>query len=91
MPAAEVQDLSQVLARPQVEALGSVQELDHPVAGTYRLIGPPLRIDQMPLTYPMPAPVLGADTRSVLFEAGFGASEIDRLVRAGIAVEGAGE
>jgi crotonobetainyl-CoA:carnitine CoA-transferase CaiB-like acyl-CoA transferase len=87
VPAAQVQDLSQVLARPQVEALGSVQELDHPVAGAYRLIGPPLRIDQAPLPYPMPAPVLGADTRAVLFEAGFGASEIDSLVRQGIAVE----
>jgi crotonobetainyl-CoA:carnitine CoA-transferase CaiB-like acyl-CoA transferase len=87
VPAAEVQDLSQVLASPQVAALGAVQELEHPVAGSYALIGPPLRIDHAPLAYPMPAPVLGADTRAVLFEAGFGASEIDSLVRQGIAVE----
>jgi succinate---hydroxymethylglutarate CoA-transferase len=87
VPAAEVQDLSQVLASPQVAALGAIQELEHPVAGSYALIGPPLRIDQAPLPYPRPAPVLGADTRAVLFEAGFGASEIDSLVRAGIAVE----
>jgi crotonobetainyl-CoA:carnitine CoA-transferase CaiB-like acyl-CoA transferase len=87
VPAAQVQDLSEVLASPQVAALGAVQELEHPVAGSYALIGPPLRIDQAPLPYPMPAPVLGADTRAVLFEAGFGASEIDSLVSQGIAVE----
>jgi crotonobetainyl-CoA:carnitine CoA-transferase CaiB-like acyl-CoA transferase len=87
VPAAEVQDLGQVLARPQVAALGSVQELEHPVAGAYTLIGPPLRIDRAPLPYPMPAPVLGADTRAVLLEAGLGITEIDSLIRAGIAVE----
>jgi len=68
--------LSFVIAGPYMLLLGS-----------YALIGPPLRIDQAPLPYPMPAPVLGADTRTVLFEAGFGASEIDSLVSQGIAVE----
>ena len=87
VPAAQVQDLSRVLAGPQVAALGSVQELDHPVAGPYAAIGPPLRIDRAALPYPMPAPVLGADTRAVLLAAGFGASEIDGLVRDGIAAE----
>ncbi len=46
IPAAEVQDLAQVLARTQLAALGSVQELEHPTAGAYRLLSPPLRIDR---------------------------------------------
>ena len=37
-------------------ALGSVQELQHETAGAYRLIGPPLRVDQAALSYPSPAP-----------------------------------
>jgi crotonobetainyl-CoA:carnitine CoA-transferase CaiB-like acyl-CoA transferase len=86
VPAAQVNDLPQVLASPQVAALGSVQQLDHDAAGSYRLIGPPLRIDDAALAYPGPAPVLGAATRDVLREAGLAAADIDDLVAAGIAV-----
>jgi crotonobetainyl-CoA:carnitine CoA-transferase CaiB-like acyl-CoA transferase len=86
VPAAEVQDLSQVLARPQVGALGAVQELQHETAGAYRLIGPPLRVDQAALSYPSPAPALGSDTRAVLTESGLAPEDIDRLVEDGIAV-----
>jgi crotonobetainyl-CoA:carnitine CoA-transferase CaiB-like acyl-CoA transferase len=86
VPAAEVRNLPEVLASRQVQALGSVQELAHPTAGGYRLIGPPLRIGQAALGYPRPAPVLGADTRAVLAEAGVAASDIDELVAQGIAV-----
>jgi crotonobetainyl-CoA:carnitine CoA-transferase CaiB-like acyl-CoA transferase len=86
VPASEVRDLLEVLASPQVEALGSVQELQHASAGGYRLIGPPLRIDQAALRYPRPAPPLGADTRAVLAEAGIGPADIDHLVATGIAV-----
>ncbi len=86
VPAAQVQDLSQVLARPQVGALGSVQELQHATAGAYRVVSPPLRVDKAALGYPSPAPALGVDTRAVLTEAGLTSDEIDRLVEAGIAV-----
>jgi crotonobetainyl-CoA:carnitine CoA-transferase CaiB-like acyl-CoA transferase len=81
-----VQDLSQVLLRPQVGALGSVQELRHAAAGPYRIVSPPLRVDRMPLGYPAPAPALGADTRAVLAEVGLRPAAIDRLVEEGIAV-----
>ncbi len=86
VPAAEVQDLSQVLDSPQVAALGSVQELGQREAGGYRLIGPPLRLDGTTLTYPRPAPALGADTRALLTGSGMPATEIDELVAAGVAV-----
>jgi crotonobetainyl-CoA:carnitine CoA-transferase CaiB-like acyl-CoA transferase len=86
VPAARVQDLPQVLASPQVAALGSVQRLDHPTAGPYQLIGPPLRIDRAALGYPAPAPVLGSATRAVLADAGLPAADIDGLVSQGIAV-----
>lgn len=86
VPAAEVQDLSQVLDRPQLAALGSVQELEHRTAGAYRLLSPPLRLDKTALRYPRPAPVLGADTRALLAGAGLSAVEIDELVAQGVAV-----
>lgn len=86
VPAAQARDLRQVLASPQVAALGSIQELEHEKAGAYRLISAPLRMDRAALTYPAPAPVLGADTRAVLAEAGMPGEEIDHLVSQGIAV-----
>ena len=86
VPAAEVENLSQVLDGPQVAALGSVQELGRGEAGGYRLIGPPLRLDGATLAYPGPAPTLGADTRELLTGAGLSAAEIDELVAGGVAV-----
>jgi crotonobetainyl-CoA:carnitine CoA-transferase CaiB-like acyl-CoA transferase len=86
VPAAEVQDLSEALDGPQVKALGSVQELGQREGGSYRLIGPPLRMDQAALAYPRPAPALGADTRALLTSTGLTATAIDKLVAEGIAV-----
>jgi crotonobetainyl-CoA:carnitine CoA-transferase CaiB-like acyl-CoA transferase len=84
VPAAEVADLAQALDRPQAKALGAVQELGHPAA--YRLVGPPLRVDQAALGYPAPAPRLGSDTRAVLGEAGLSQADIDGLARDGVVV-----
>src|SRR5262249_59692242 len=81
VPAAEVADLAQALDRPQAKALGAVQELGHPAAGAYRLVGPPLRIDRAALAYPAPAPRLGSDTRAVLCEAGPSSADLTRLRR----------
>jgi crotonobetainyl-CoA:carnitine CoA-transferase CaiB-like acyl-CoA transferase len=86
VPAAQVQDVTQVLSRPQLAALGSVQELDHATAGAHRLIGPPLRIDREALAYPGPAPALGSASRAVLAEAGLVPADIDRLISRGVVV-----
>jgi crotonobetainyl-CoA:carnitine CoA-transferase CaiB-like acyl-CoA transferase len=86
VPAAEVQDLAQVLESDQARALGSVQEVDHGELGPVRLVGPPIRFDGQPLPYSRPAPELGADTRDVLTEVGLTPADIDRLVEARVAV-----
>jgi crotonobetainyl-CoA:carnitine CoA-transferase CaiB-like acyl-CoA transferase len=86
VPAAEVKDVAQSLSQPQVAALGSIQELDHPAAGAHRLIGPPLRIDREQLGYHASAPALGSDSRAVLAEAGLAPADIDRLVADGVVV-----
>ena len=86
VPAGQIRSLPEALASPQVDALGAVQELEHPTAGPYRLIGPPLRIGHAPLGYPSPAPALGADTIAVLADAGLAREQIDGLISQGIAV-----
>jgi crotonobetainyl-CoA:carnitine CoA-transferase CaiB-like acyl-CoA transferase len=87
IPAAEVQDLGQVLSGAQVEALGSIQSLEHDKAGPYRVMGVPFRLDGEVPEYPRPSPDLGADTREVLSDVGLSAGEIDDLVAAGVAVD----
>src|SRR5262249_42097065 len=63
VPATQVRDLAQTLGSAQVAALGQVQGLGQiHDGGGYRLVGPPIRIDHEPLTYPAPAPALGSDT-----------------------------
>jgi crotonobetainyl-CoA:carnitine CoA-transferase CaiB-like acyl-CoA transferase len=87
IPAAEVQDLAKVLSGPQVEALGSIQSLEHDNAGPYRVMGVPFRLDGDVPAYPRPSPDLGANTREVLSDVGLSAGEIDDLVAAGVAVD----
>ena len=86
IPAAEVQDLAQVLAAPQVEAIGALQSLAHPQAGAYRVVGIPIRLNKKALPYASPAPILGADTRRTLVELGLSDEDVDRLVGEGVAV-----
>jgi crotonobetainyl-CoA:carnitine CoA-transferase CaiB-like acyl-CoA transferase len=86
VPAGQIRSLPEALASPQTAALGAVQELEHPTAGPYQLIGPPLRIDHAPLGYPSPAPALGADTFAVLADAGLAEEQINGLISQGIAV-----
>jgi crotonobetainyl-CoA:carnitine CoA-transferase CaiB-like acyl-CoA transferase len=88
VPAAEVRGLDAVLAGDQVGALGSLQPLEHPRAGTTIAVAPPLRLDHRPLTYSSAAPVLGADTADVLADLGVSVAELDRLVADGAAVVG---
>jgi len=86
VPAAEVRDLGQVFGSEQVRALGAVQELHHPSAGPYLAVAPPVRTDGVIASFPRPAPLLGADTRAVLVEAGLTTAEVDALVAKGVAV-----
>ena len=86
VPAAEVQDIGRVFGSEQTRALGAVQELQHPSAGAYRVVGVPVRFDRAPFPYPSAAPALGADTRTVLRDLGMTDDEVDALVAEKVAI-----
>jgi crotonobetainyl-CoA:carnitine CoA-transferase CaiB-like acyl-CoA transferase len=86
VPAAQVEELSEVLDRPQVGALGALQTLEHAQAGSYRVVGPPLRLAHRALGYARPAPVLGQDTRDLLMELDYSSAEVNHLVDTGVVV-----
>jgi crotonobetainyl-CoA:carnitine CoA-transferase CaiB-like acyl-CoA transferase len=85
VPAAEVQDVAQVFGSEQASALGAVEELHHPTAGDYRVVGAPVRFDGVRFAHPSAAPVLGQHTFDVLMELGFTRDEVDSLIAEGVA------
>jgi crotonobetainyl-CoA:carnitine CoA-transferase CaiB-like acyl-CoA transferase len=74
-----------VLASPQTEALGILQQVQHPTIPDLRLPTLPLSIDRERATHPSPPPLVGAHTAEVLREAGYDDEEIASLVDAAVA------
>jgi crotonobetainyl-CoA:carnitine CoA-transferase CaiB-like acyl-CoA transferase len=68
VPVAPVQTVREALESPQARALGLVQEIAHPTAGSLRLVGSPVRFNGAPPPILRPPPLLGEHTAEVLAE-----------------------
>jgi CoA:oxalate CoA-transferase len=68
-----------LLTSPIVEQTGIWRDVDHPVAGTFRVPGPPFRNPDAPYELRR-APLLGEHTADVLGHAGDGTAEVDAVV-----------
>jgi len=85
IPMGAINTIDQVVDHAQVHARGSLVESTHPMAGSIRMTGPPVRMSDTPGTVRTPAPLLGEHTEEVLRERlGMTAEEIARLQKAGI-------
>ena len=66
---------------PQIAARDMIVEVEHPVAGKYKMAGSPLEFGNYPETTYEPAPMLGQHTQEVLKEyLGMPQEEIDELL-----------
>jgi crotonobetainyl-CoA:carnitine CoA-transferase CaiB-like acyl-CoA transferase len=83
VPAAPVQDVSEVAVAEQTAALEILQHLPHPAVADLRLPAFPLSLDGDRVAHGSAPPELGAHTREVLAEAGYSAEEIDALLTEG--------
>jgi len=75
-----VQTLEEVIHDPQARANGLFQTVDHPVAGRFETLAPPVRLSGHEMLGNRPAPELGADSRAILREAGLSEGEIAALL-----------
>jgi crotonobetainyl-CoA:carnitine CoA-transferase CaiB-like acyl-CoA transferase len=84
VPASVVNFAEEMADDPQVQAMGIMVDLVHPITGPQRVVGPLVRMSVTPTAAAGPAPPLGADTGAILAEAGFTADEIASLLAAGV-------
>jgi crotonobetainyl-CoA:carnitine CoA-transferase CaiB-like acyl-CoA transferase len=76
--------VDQVFADPQIAGAGLVHEQDHAAHGPVKVLGLPVHLSRTPPTVRTPAPIAGADTRSVLEHVGYTSADVDALAEAGV-------
>ena len=84
VPAGRINDLAEALATPQVAARELVVDVEHPVLGTLRQVGPPFELHATPAVVRTPPPLLGEQTDEILAELGYSSADIARLRDEGV-------
>jgi formyl-CoA transferase len=80
VPCGPINSISEVFADEQVRALGLVEEIAHPSAGTVRLVKPPFELDRSPAETGRHPPLRGEHTSEVLRELGYTEEEVQSIV-----------
>jgi crotonobetainyl-CoA:carnitine CoA-transferase CaiB-like acyl-CoA transferase len=71
-------------AVPQVLANDLVADLEHPLAGHLRMVGPPLKLSDTPARAQSASPPLGHDTDAILGSLGYTPEQIEGLRATGV-------
>ena len=79
VPAGPINDYGQVFADPHTQAREMMVEMEHPVEGTVRGLGIPVKLSDTPGRVRRAAPLLGEHTAEVLAELGCSEEEIAEL------------
>ena len=79
VPFAPVNTVAQAMEDPQILAREMIVEMEHPAAGSMKVLGPPIRLPGADMKY-VRAPYLGEHTREVLGDLlGMGEDELEDL------------
>jgi crotonobetainyl-CoA:carnitine CoA-transferase CaiB-like acyl-CoA transferase len=84
VPAGPILDYSQVLEDPHTLARGMVTDVEHPVAGTVKTLGSPVKLSKARLSDIRPAPLLGQHTDEILAQFGLEPDRVAGLRERGV-------
>lgn len=88
VPSGPINDFRQVFDDPQIRHRELVHTIPHPLSGTMKVVGNPLKFSETPLEYKRPPPLLGQHTTEVLRDVlGLDAAEIERLTQQGVVTQ----
>jgi crotonobetainyl-CoA:carnitine CoA-transferase CaiB-like acyl-CoA transferase len=79
VPAAPIYDYAQALQSEQASARNMVMDIDHPVEGSIKALGFPVKMSATPQEVRHPPPLLGQHTEAILEELGFDSKKIQIL------------
>jgi CoA:oxalate CoA-transferase len=86
LPAGRVLTLAEAFNDPQARHNEMLVEFEHPVAGSVKVTGSPIRVDGAPARAASPPAILGQHTKAILHELGVDNGTIEQMVEAGTAV-----
>ena len=66
IPAGPIQNLEEVVNDPQLQAREMIVEQSHPILGTYRMFGNPLKLSRTPVSYRYHPPEAGEHNDEIL-------------------------
>jgi crotonobetainyl-CoA:carnitine CoA-transferase CaiB-like acyl-CoA transferase len=83
VPASPVYDIAQALENPYLVEREALADYLYPDGRSARMVASPIRVAGVSLPH-VAAPAMGADTDTILLEAGYSADQIDVLRQAGV-------
>ena len=83
VPAGPLHFIEELFGHPQTLENGLEVELEHPLLGHMRMVGPPFQMSASPLAPQGPSPMLGEHTDETLAGAGFTQAEIEGMRSSG--------
>jgi CoA:oxalate CoA-transferase len=84
IPCGPINTVDRVMKDPQVLARDMIVEVDHPVAGKFKMPGLPIKLSETPGAVESPAPLLGQHTEELLHELlGLSKEEVAKLKEEG--------
>lgn len=84
VPAGPFKFTQELLDDPQVVANDLQVDVEHPLVGTVRMVGPPLQMSGTPLAVQGASPALGQHTEEILASLGYSSDEIASMREEGV-------